>query len=195
MIPPHAELYAQLTPVQALYLWRDLHEQQLVQSEPDPSVATGPHIADLCRELSHAQVVLSISRRKEAIFYDIAEVLVRKPIYMCARGETGTPLTDIEGRPLPTPIGHRRGEPPAAPITLVAARKRMQYTQKLDPRVITSIAPNPKKPGSKAYARYSLYSEGMTVQQYLVAGGESSDIRYDVEHGFIKVDLPERGDR
>lgn len=194
MIPPHAELYSQLTPVQALYLWRDLHEQRLVAEQPDPAVASGPLIAELCQGLSHAQVVLAIASRTERIFYDIAEVLVRKPIYHCARGETGIPLTDIEGRPLPTPIGHRRGEPPAAPITLVPARKRMQYTPKLDPRIITSIVPNPKSPGSKAHARYALYTEGMTVQQYLVAGGESSDIRYDVNRGYIKVDLPARGD-
>lgn len=190
MIPPHAELYAQLTPVQALYLWRDLHEQGLVAEPPEPPLASGPHIADLCQGLSHAQVVLSIVSRTERIFYDIAEVLVRKPIYHCARGETGIPLTDIEGRPLPTPIGHRRGEPPAVPTTLVAARKRMQYTQKLDPRVISSIVPNPKTPGTKAHHRYALYAEGMTVQQYLAAGGESSDIRYDVNRGFIQVNLP-----
>lgn len=194
MIPPHAELYSQLSPVQALYLWRDLHQQGLVVEEPDPASASGELIASMCQGLSHAQVVLSISGRQERIFYEIAEILVRKPIYMCARGETGIPITDIEGRPLPTPIGHRRGEPPAAPITLVAARKRMQYTQKLDPRVIVVVVPNPKKPGTKAYQRYSLYQTGMTVQQYLAAGGESSDIRYDVNHGFITADLPARGE-
>jgi len=194
MIPPHADLYSQLSPVQALFLWRDLHEQGLVSEIPDPSSATGELIATLCQGLSHAQVVLSISSRREQIFYDIAEVLVRRPIYMCARGETGIPITDIEGRPLPTPIGHRRGEPPAAPVTLVPARRRMQYAQKLDPRVITVVVPNPKKVGTKAYHRYSLYQTGMTVQQYLAAGGESSDIRYDVNHGFITVDLPARGE-
>lgn len=194
MIPPHAELYGQLTPVQALYLWRDLYQQHLVSEAPDPAAATGELIASLCQGLSHAQVVLAISARREQIFYDIAEVLVRKPIYMCARGETGIPITDIEGRPLPTPIGHRRGEPPAAPVTLTPARRRMQYAQKIDPRIITVVVPNPKKPGTKAHHRYSLYQTGMTVQQYLAAGGESSDIRYDVNHGFITVDLPARGE-
>lgn len=194
MIPPHAELYSQLSPVQALYLWRDLYQQHLVSEPPDPAAATGEFIASLCQGLSHAQVVLAISARREQIFYDIAEVLVRRPIYMCARGETGIPITDVEGRPLPTPIGHRRGEPPAAPVTLVPARRRMQYAQKIDPRIITVVVPNPKKPGTKAHHRYSLYQTGMTVQQYLAAGGESSDIRYDVNHGFITVDLPARGE-
>lgn len=190
MIPPHAELYQSLTPVQSLYLWRELHRCELVREEPDPASATGEHIAALCVDLSHAQVVLSISYRSEPVFYDIAQVLLRRPIYQCARGETGLPLTDIEGRPLPLPIGHRRGEPPAAPVTLTAARKRMQYTHRLDPRVITQIAPNPKKPGSKTHARYGLYVEGMTVTEFIARGGTTADVKYDADHGFIRVDLP-----
>ena len=74
MIPPHAELYSQLSPVQALYLWRDLYQQHLVSEPPDPAAATGELIASLCQGLSHAQVVLAISARREQIFYDIAEV-------------------------------------------------------------------------------------------------------------------------
>ena len=190
MVPPHAALYSALTDMQALYLWQELHRSGLVQDDPDPSAATGPLVAELCSGLSHAQVVLSISYRTERVFYDIAQVLLQRPIYMCARGETGIPLTDIEGRPLPLPIGHRRGEPPAAPVTLKPARRKMQYQQKLDPRVISGIVPNPKKVGSKSYERFALYREGMTVQEFLLLGGTSGDIRYDVEHGFIRVDLP-----
>lgn len=194
MIPPHAKLYESLSPMQALFLWRELRRCDLVQAEPDPSEATGALVAELCRDLSHAQVVLSISYRTEPVFYDIAQVLLQRPVYQCARGETGLPLTDIEGRPLPLPIGHRRGEPPAAPVTLTPARKRMQYTHRLDPRVITQVVPNPKKPGSKAHARYALYREGMTVTEFMAAGGTSADVKYDADHGFIRVDLPERGE-
>lgn len=194
MIPPHSELYRSLSPIQSLYLWRELHRSGLVQSDPDPTAATGEHIASLCSGLSHAQVVLAISYRSEPVFYEIAQVLLQRPIYMCARGETGIPLTDIEGRPLPLPIGHRRGEPPAAPVTLKAARARMQYTHRPDPRVITCIVPNPKKPGSKSHARFELYREGMTVSEFMAVGGTTADIKYDAGHGYIRVDLPSRGE-
>lgn len=44
---------------------------------------------------------------------------------------------------------------------------------------------NPKKPGSKAHARFALYSDGMTVGAFLAAGGTREDLRWDSKHGHI----------
>ena len=46
---------------------------------------------------------------------------------------------------------------------------------------------NPKRPGTKARARFDLYEDGMTVQQFLAAGGQRVDINWDKKHGFIEV--------
>ena len=54
--------------------------------------------------------------------------------------------------------------------------------------VITLVtADNPKRTGSLAHARYALYDTGMTVEEYVAAGGRSGDIHYDVESGHITI--------
>lgn len=61
--------------------------------------------------------------------------------------------------------------------------------------IIVEVAENPKKPGSKAHARFSLYKAGATVGQFVeacVAAGfpareALADISWDRRHEFIKV--------
>jgi len=46
---------------------------------------------------------------------------------------------------------------------------------------------NPKKPGSKAAARWELYLEGMTVKEALAAGITRSDLRFNADNEFIAL--------
>lgn len=46
---------------------------------------------------------------------------------------------------------------------------------------------NPKRAGSKTHERFKLYKTGMSVGDFLKAGGQMADISYDVDKGFIKV--------
>ena len=56
----------------------------------------------------------------------------------------------------------------------------------LHARVITLlVAENPKR-GASAQ-RYALYRTGMTVGEYLAAGGRSKDINWDVAREYITV--------
>ncbi len=48
---------------------------------------------------------------------------------------------------------------------------------------------NPKREGTKAHARFELYRDGMTVAEFLQAGGSPTDIRWDVKHGYIETFL------
>ena len=58
-----------------------------------------------------------------------------------------------------------------------------------DGRRITVLAPtNPKRPGSAAHARFALYRTGMTVAEFVAAGGRAVDLNWDVPHKFIRVD-------
>jgi hypothetical protein len=52
---------------------------------------------------------------------------------------------------------------------------------------IRILRPNPKLKGSKAWHRYNLYQDGMTVNDFLLRGGTRSDLHYDVDHGFIDI--------
>ena len=57
-----------------------------------------------------------------------------------------------------------------------------------DDQVITVLAEkNPKRNGSKCYDRFNLYKNGITVKQYVEAGGKRDDIRWDSERGYIQV--------
>lgn len=49
-------------------------------------------------------------------------------------------------------------------------------------------AVNPKRPGSSAQKKFSLYVTGMTQGQFLEAGGTTPDLAYDTAHGFISVE-------
>ena len=44
---------------------------------------------------------------------------------------------------------------------------------------------NPKRAG--AAARFALYKDGMSVGEYIKAGGLMADVRWDVKQGFISV--------
>lgn len=46
---------------------------------------------------------------------------------------------------------------------------------------------NPKRKGSASFDRFALYSDGMTVAQFVDAGGRTADLKYDADKGFISV--------
>ena len=47
------------------------------------------------------------------------------------------------------------------------------------------VAENPKR--GKSRARFNLYRSGMTTHEFVLAGGYSADIAWDVKRGFIKL--------
>jgi hypothetical protein len=77
---------------------------------------------------------------------------------------------------------------PRTPITPpLPTRSR---TARRDPRVVLSVAPNPKKPGSACHARYAHYQVGRSIDECIAAGVTRADVRWDTAQGFITVSLP-----
>jgi hypothetical protein len=57
--------------------------------------------------------------------------------------------------------------------------------------VITVLATeNPKNKGTLAFQRFALYQSGMTIAEYVAAGGRTGDIKNDVASQYISVELP-----
>ena len=54
---------------------------------------------------------------------------------------------------------------------------------------IATITEGVKKRAAAA-ERFALYQVGMSVEEYVAAGGKRGDLAYDLEHGFITVDHP-----
>jgi hypothetical protein len=49
---------------------------------------------------------------------------------------------------------------------------------------------NPKRPGSASFERFNLYRSGMSVGDFLRAGGKREDISWDRAHEFIRLEFP-----
>jgi hypothetical protein len=63
--------------------------------------------------------------------------------------------------------------------------KRVRYNKD---SVITIVATtNPKRKGTLTYTRFALYKSGMTIADYVKAGGRTGDINYDIIAGYITV--------
>jgi hypothetical protein len=79
-------------------------------------------------------------------------------------------------------------QPKAKPAKPAAkGARRGPAPEYADTQVITLLVANPKRPGSKAFARYANYKDGMTVAQALAAGLTREDFRWDVEKGHIAI--------
>lgn len=112
----------------------------------------------------------------DAYGYDQADVVMS-----LASDPSPQAVTIIErlvGQPItrPDPSRPRPAAKPRAP--------RAKRTV-IDNRVIATVAPNPKRPGSASHARYELYRTGVTVTELLKSGLTTGDITHDTRKGFI----------
>jgi hypothetical protein len=46
---------------------------------------------------------------------------------------------------------------------------------------------NPKRPETKCFEWFTWYRTGMTVAEYYAKGGRADHIRWDAQHGFIRL--------
>jgi ribosomal protein S12 len=57
--------------------------------------------------------------------------------------------------------------------------------------IITLVAEtNPKRNNTLSRERFALYRTGMTVAEYIAAGGRSGDVNHDAAEGYITLALP-----
>ena len=61
------------------------------------------------------------------------------------------------------------------------------YRPSEDAVILKVVDHNPKRVNSRARTRFDLYESGMTVGEYLAAGGEKDDIYEDIAHAYIVV--------
>lgn len=73
--------------------------------------------------------------------------------------------------------------------TVAVPRKRIDENSTIT--VLTEEGKNPKRVDSKAYGRFALYSDGMTVKEAKAAGVQATDIAYDLAHNYISLTEPE----
>lgn len=89
------------------------------------------------------------------------------------------------------------GSMKAAPAPKAAPKAETKPEKKASPignrtfkdgQIVTLLVDyNPKRPGSAAHASFDKYEDGMSVSDFLKAGGLSISLKWDVDHGFIKI--------
>ena len=62
------------------------------------------------------------------------------------------------------------------------------YKYDRDGKIQVVVAKNPKREGSGGYKRFGLYKTGMTIRDFLIAGGKTIDLDWDRERGFIATE-------
>lgn len=106
--------------------------------------------------------------------------LVRRDREMMERTMADAKAAKTEKTPKPKPDPKPKthgGFRPEQKITLLKDKANKPY----------GADNNPKRPGTSAAKMFILYKSGMSVAEFVAAGGTGAALKYDHQHGFIKV--------
>jgi hypothetical protein len=82
----------------------------------------------------------------------------------------------------------KEAKPPKAPKEPKQPKESNFAKVYPDGAIITVKADkNPKRAGTKAHGTFELYKSGMTVGDFIKAGGYYAALSWDVGHGFVTV--------
>lgn len=134
-------------------------------------VLTGRDLFARCLDagLDQASVVLELLRASRTEAQDIVVSLTGRAIRRCRPGESG-----LEPDAPATP---QRRAPASSP-----------RPARSDPRIVASVAPNPKRPGSASHARYEAWRAGESVDAALARGLTAADVAHDVRRGYVVLE-------
>jgi hypothetical protein len=112
-----------------------------------------------------------------------------------ARASRKAALAVIEAEtPAPEKVAKPKKERPAK-VKAEKQEGRAARVSSSDAEVITAVVANPKKPGSRAHARFAIYSAGQTIAAFVEACVKAgyperearADISWDRRKGFISI--------
>lgn len=157
---------------------------------------TAETLAEACGErkptpVDHVELVLSVSDSEDAAM--IEQLMSRQII----RGPVGV---DRQASPHRRPngswsAGRSSAGRSAGTAGAPAAPRQPRGPAPPDNRVLATVAPNPKKVGSKAHSVYACYAQGQTVREFVDAvraTGKSEkeamdNLKYDMSKGFVTL--------
>lgn len=178
---------------EAIYLWKIANKKGLLKKSPPANPLPFPIILDFLQSCPYDMLVLAAAGDGSHMAYTVMEKLIAKPVYICARGETGMEILDDRNRPIITPRGGYRGINPLTPFGVAREyqKKFRSFKAAVDNRIVVSTTPNPKKPGSVAHKHFDQYVIGKSVTwNILNTEITRADFRYDEKKGFVTVVAP-----
>lgn len=179
----YTKYLSQMDEEQVATLWNACHEAGLVPDILDSEEPDAQKLAELLQDVAHVDVVVACG---DTLDSKILEILMSQPLTRNYPEPTARP--DKQAGPHIRPNGSRSdGLKPKAPKVKAEPGTKGPAPSPDDPRIISFVAPNPKKPSSAAFQRYALYSVGQSIADFIKAGGTKADVQYDLGKGFIKV--------
>jgi hypothetical protein len=136
-----------------------------------PDITDPEEFLGYCIEqhISQAEVVMGLAKQFTVHAVTATEHLIMKPIDRRTQ-------TEVERE--------RQALKPRAIAAPVSAREATQDTRVI--RILSETCP--KRPGTKAHDLWQLYRDGMTVAEFLAAGGTRAALMWDQERAFIRLD-------
>jgi hypothetical protein len=55
-------------------------------------------------------------------------------------------------------------------------------------RITKLVKENPRREGTIGHESFSVIKSGMTVEQYVAKGGRRKDLRWDLDHEYVKLE-------
>ena len=55
-------------------------------------------------------------------------------------------------------------------------------------RIVKLVKDNPRREGTNGHQSWQVTRDGMSVEQYVAAGGRLDDLRWNVKHGWLRLD-------
>jgi len=179
MIPRYMPHFTALAPAQAHLVAAAL---QLLDSEDTPETMSGTDLYHRCEaaELDQADVIMALAHDPSPAATATVACLLGRPIDVRRRGESA--YDPVTGRLLET------AQSDGSTTARRSGSARSSAAQpRVDPRVVVSVAQNPKKPGSGSHTRYAHWAVGRTVTECMSAGLTTADVRYDLDRGYVVV--------
>lgn len=133
------------------------------------------------RSVADAQALFEQTARDLGISWDVAE-------------DGSIALSDPSELPedeAPAEAPEEQPEAPEEQPEIPSMDERGRPAREADLDVIELLAAeNPKRAGTKTWHRFALYRTGMTVAEFLAAGGRRVDLSWDAQRQFIRIVAP-----
>lgn len=136
------------------------------------------------KTVADAQAAFEAAAREAGVIWDVTD----EGIAFSDFSDPEQPAEDEQQQPAEDAQQPVQSEEDQSADPAEAPRTPGRAATHLGSATITVVAEsNPKREGTKAHAMFALYTTGMTVAEFLRAGGRRVDLRWDEAHGFISV--------
>jgi hypothetical protein len=163
--PEHRQTIMSMPPPLRKIAWDCLVKRDPTFPHPDPERDDPPSGPDFLQALDnhpidHLALVFPMCRESTAGVIQALELLVGKPITRHV---------------------------PRAP-RVVRSPSNPSPARVVDTRRVAAVAPNPKRPSSESFTRYSHWTVGATVAECIARGLTKGDVNWDTSHGFVTLE-------